>query len=64
MLGEGATPLIDDLDGTRSETVRTVYFELDEVSYEINLDEAHARTLRATLADFIAHARPATYTDD
>jgi Lsr2 len=48
----------DDLDGSVSDTVRTVSFEIDHVSYEINLTAENAEALRTKLAAFIAHARP------
>jgi hypothetical protein len=48
----------DDLDGSVSATVSTVSFEIDHVSYEINLTAENAAALRTRLAAFIAHARP------
>lgn len=51
--------LIDDLDGTTSDTVRTVEFGLDGVTYEIDLNDDHANQLRGYLAEFIASARRA-----
>jgi hypothetical protein len=54
---ENARPLVDDLDGSTSSTVAVVRFELDNVSYEINLSAANAEALRATLSEFVAHAR-------
>jgi hypothetical protein len=47
--------LVDDLDG--SEADETVEFGLDGVSYEIDLNDTHAKTLRDQLADYVAHAR-------
>jgi Lsr2 protein len=34
--------LVDDLDGTNSDTVHTVEFGLDGVTYEIDLNDDHA----------------------
>lgn len=47
--------LVDDLD--ESEADETVEFGLDGVVYEIDLSEAHATSLRDSLADYVAHAR-------
>lgn len=47
--------LIDDIDG--SEAVETVEFALDGASYEIDLNEKHAKKLRDVLANYVAHAR-------
>lgn len=49
--------LVDDLDGTTSDSISTVTFGLDGVSYEIDLTEDNANALRDHLADFIASAR-------
>ena len=38
--------LVDDLDGTTSDRVTTVQFGLDGVTYEIDLTDSHAKTLR------------------
>src|SRR4051794_11251334 len=48
--------LVDDLDGTTSDTIETVTFGLDGVNYEIDLNEDNASNLRDSLADFIASA--------
>jgi hypothetical protein len=47
--------LVDDLDS--SEADETVEFGLDGATYEIDLSEANATTLRDRLADYVAHAR-------
>lgn len=49
--------LVDDLDGTASDNITTVSFALDGVSYEIDLSERNASTLREVLADFVAAGR-------
>lgn len=49
--------LIDDLDGTSSETVETVQFGLDGVTYEIDLAEGNAERLRGAFADYIGAGR-------
>lgn len=49
--------LIDDLDGTSSDTVQTVEFGLDGTMYEIDLNDDHAGELRGLLDEFIASAR-------
>lgn len=49
--------LIDDLDGTSSESIQTVEFGLDGVSYEIDLNVDNAGKLRDHLEDFIGSAR-------
>jgi len=49
--------LVDDLDGTASDTVDTVSFSLDGVDYEIDLAEDNAEKLRASVSDFVAAAR-------
>lgn len=49
--------LVDDLDGTASDGITTVNFALDGVSYEIDLSEANATSLRNALADFVAASR-------
>jgi nucleoid-associated protein Lsr2 len=49
--------LVDDLDGTMSDDISTVSFNLDGVDYEIDLTDANANKLRDELADFVAVAR-------
>ncbi|HEY3606160.1 MAG TPA: Lsr2 family protein [Pseudonocardiaceae bacterium] len=49
--------LIDDLDGTSSETIETITFGLDGVVYEIDLSDDNAEKLRDNLAEFISSAR-------
>ena len=49
--------LVDDLDGTSSNDISTVTFGLDGVTYEIDLNEDNAASLRDHLAEFIASAR-------
>jgi len=49
--------LIDDLDGTSSNSIDTVTFGLDGVTYEIDLSEGNAGKLRDRLAEFIDSAR-------
>ena len=49
--------LIDDLDGTSSDSVDTITFGLDGVTYEIDLDEDNATKLRDGLTEFIDSAR-------
>ena len=49
--------LVDDLDGTASDDISTVTFALDGVSYEIDLNEDNANTLRDAFSDFIAAGR-------
>jgi hypothetical protein len=48
--------LVDDLDGSTSESIETVTFGLDGVVYEIDLNEGNAATLRDHLAEFINSA--------
>lgn len=50
--------LMDDLDGSEAE--ESVRFELDGVSYELDLNATHAEELRTTLKPYIAAARVAT----
>lgn len=50
--------LQDDIDG--SQAAETVSFGLDGRYYRIDLSEAHARSLRDTLAPWVAAARPAS----
>ena len=47
--------LVDDIDG--SDAAETVRFGLDNVVYEIDLSEAHAKELRDALAPWVEHAR-------
>lgn len=49
--------LIDDLDG--SDADETISFAVDGVSYEIDLNSAHAAELREAFARWIGHARRA-----
>jgi hypothetical protein len=48
--------LVDDLDGTTSESIETITFGLDGVTYEIDLNEDNASALRDHLAEFIGSA--------
>jgi len=47
--------LEDDFDG--GEAVETILFALDGVSYEIDLSEGNAASLRDDLATWVGHAR-------
>ena len=47
--------LVDDIDG--SEAAETVSFALDGTSYEIDLNEGNATSLREALSGFVGHAR-------
>lgn len=49
--------LVDDLDGTSSDDIQTVTFGLDGVTYEIDLNEDNASSLRDRMADFVAASR-------
>jgi hypothetical protein len=49
--------LIDDLDGSSTDGIKTVDFALDGASYEIDLHEGHADELRGIFAEFIRSAR-------
>ncbi len=49
--------LIDDLDGTTSDSIQTVEFGLDGVMYEIDLNDDNAGKLRDHLAEFVGSAR-------
>lgn len=49
--------LVDDLDGTTSETVSTVQFGLDGVTYEIDLTDSNADRLRGLFADYVNSGR-------
>lgn len=48
------TMLVDDLDG--SEAAETISFSLDGVSYELDVNAAHAAQLREAFAVWTAHA--------
>ena len=54
------TLFIDDLDGGEAEG--TVSFALDGAYYEIDLNQAHARELRATLGRYAGAGRKVTGT--
>jgi hypothetical protein len=47
--------LVDDVDG--GEASETVSFALDGVSYEIDVSESNAQSLRDSLAPWLTHAR-------
>ena len=47
--------LEDDLDG--SDATQTVSFALDGTSYEIDLNDKNAASLRDALATYVGHAR-------
>jgi hypothetical protein len=47
--------LVDDVDGGQAD--ETVTFGLDGVTYEIDLSEAHAKSLRDALGTWLGHAR-------
>jgi len=47
--------LVDDVDG--GEASETVSFSLDGVSYEIDVSESNAASLRDALAPWVGHAR-------
>lgn len=47
--------LVDDIDGT--EATETVTFALDGTTYEIDLNETNAQSLRTSLSGFVTHAR-------
>jgi nucleoid-associated protein Lsr2 len=49
--------LIDDLDGTSSDSIETITFGLDGVTYEIDLTDDNADKLRGRLAEFIGSAQ-------
>ena len=55
MAQEVQTLLFDDLDGSDAET--TIRFGLDGSDYEIDLNAAHAKELRESLAVYAGHAR-------
>jgi len=50
--------LVDDLDGT--EASETVSFGLDGTTYEIDLNDANAASLREALSGYVGHARKVT----
>jgi hypothetical protein len=50
--------LVDDLDGT--EATETVTFGLDGTTYEIDLNDANAASLREALSGYVGHARKVT----
>lgn len=50
--------LVDDLDG--SEATETVTFGLDGTTYEIDLSDANAASLREALSGYVGHARKVT----
>ena len=50
--------LVDDLDGT--EATETVTFGLDGTSYEIDLNDGNAASLREALSGYVGHARKVT----
>lgn len=49
--------LVDDLDGTADDTVTTVDFGLDGVTYKIDLSDPNASRLRGVFAEFAGAAR-------
>lgn len=51
--------LVDDIDGVEIEDGKgeTVYFALDGVSYEIDLNDANAQKLRDSLQSYVDAAR-------
>jgi hypothetical protein len=49
--------LVDDLDGTTSDSVSTVQFGLDGVTYEIDLTDSNADRLRDLFADYVNSGR-------
>lgn len=49
--------LVDDIDGSPAQ--ETVTFALDGVTYEIDVNEDHAKALRESFAEWIGHARRA-----
>ena len=52
------TVLIDDVEG--GDAVETITFALDGVSYEIDLNEKNAQSMREALAPWVGHARKTT----
>jgi hypothetical protein len=53
------TILEDDLDGSRAD--ETVIFAVDGISYEIDLNTAHANELRAALLPYADAARKTSF---
>lgn len=49
--------LVDDLDGSSTDTIETVTFGLDGVNYEIDLGPKNAAALRRQLSDFVDSGR-------
>jgi hypothetical protein len=49
--------LVDDLDGTTSDSVSTVQFGLDGVTYEIDLTDSNADRLRGLFTDYVTSGR-------
>jgi nucleoid-associated protein Lsr2 len=49
--------LVDDLDGTTSDSVSTVQFGLDGVTYEIDLTDSNAEALRGLFSDYVNSGR-------
>ena len=51
--------LVDDIDGVEIEDGKgeTVFFALDGVSYEIDLNDANARKLRSALSTYVDAGR-------
>lgn len=47
--------LVDDIDGSPAQ--ETITFALDGVSYEIDVNEDHAKALRESFAEWMGHAR-------
>lgn len=47
--------LVDDIDG--SDATQTVSFGLDGTTYEIDLNDANAASLRDALATYVGHGR-------
>lgn len=52
--------LEDDISGGPAD--ETVYFSLDNKTYEIDLNAANAQRLRTAVAEFVGHARPVSTT--
>ena len=49
--------LVDDLDKIEGTDIDTIHFALDGVSYEIDLNEKNAKSLREVLSKYTAAAR-------
>lgn len=47
----------DDVDGTADDSVATVEFALDGVSYEIDLSADNQQSLKSAIAPYVAAAR-------